>query len=71
MDENKKETIVLELTLVLIYLTGWEETKTRRVGGIKTHDTGEEWHSCLAPNYLFLDPCDCLSLFLKSSINSF
>jgi len=41
MDENKKETIVLELTLVLIYLTGWEETKTRRVGGIKTHDTGE------------------------------
>jgi hypothetical protein len=30
MDKNKKEIIVPELTLLLIYLTGWEESKSRR-----------------------------------------
>jgi hypothetical protein len=32
MDENKKETIVNELTLLLIYLTGWEEDKRNSLG---------------------------------------
>jgi hypothetical protein len=32
MDENKKEKIVPELTLVLIYLTGWEEDKRNAPG---------------------------------------
>jgi hypothetical protein len=32
MDENKKETIVQELTLLLIYLTGWEEDKRNSPG---------------------------------------
>ena len=35
MDENKKETIILELTLVLIYLNGWEETSGRSKTGKK------------------------------------
>jgi len=32
MDENKKETIIQELTLVLISLTGWEEDKRNAPG---------------------------------------
>jgi hypothetical protein len=32
MDENKKEKIILELSLVLIYLTGWEEDKRNAPG---------------------------------------
>ena len=32
MDENKKEIIVQELTLVLISLTGWEEDKRNSPG---------------------------------------
>ena len=32
MDENKKEKIIPELTLVLIYLTGWEEDKRNAPG---------------------------------------
>jgi len=32
MDEKKKETIVQELTLLLIYLTGWEEDKRSAPG---------------------------------------
>jgi Mn-dependent DtxR family transcriptional regulator len=32
MDEKKKEIIVTELTLFLIYLTGWEEDKRNAPG---------------------------------------
>jgi len=32
MDEKKKEKIVTELTLLLIYLTGWEEDKRNAPG---------------------------------------
>jgi hypothetical protein len=32
MDENKKKTIIRELTLVLISLTGWEEDKRNAPG---------------------------------------
>ena len=32
MDKNKKEKIIPELTLVLIYLTGWEEDKRNAPG---------------------------------------
>jgi hypothetical protein len=32
MDEKKKEIIVTELTLLLIYLTGWEEDKRNAPG---------------------------------------
>jgi hypothetical protein len=42
MDENKKAIIVQELTLLLIYLTGWEETGSRRPGGMKIDGPGKE-----------------------------
>lgn len=32
MDENKKEKIIFELTLLLIYLTGWEEDRRNAPG---------------------------------------
>ena len=32
MDENKKEIIAQELTLILIYLTGWEEDERNSPG---------------------------------------
>jgi len=32
MDENKKEKIIPELALILIYLTGWEEDKRNAPG---------------------------------------
>ena len=32
MDEKKKEKIATELTLLLIYLTGWEEDKRNAPG---------------------------------------
>ena len=32
MDEKKKEKIATELTLLLIYLTGWEEDKRNATG---------------------------------------
>jgi len=32
MDEDKKEKSILELSLVLIYLTGWEEDKRNAPG---------------------------------------
>jgi hypothetical protein len=41
MDENKMK-IVKELTLVLIYLTGWEENGPRRPFGMKKEGPGDE-----------------------------
>jgi hypothetical protein len=32
MDENNKEKIILELSLVMIYLNGWEEDKRNAPG---------------------------------------
>ena len=41
MDE-KKMKIAKELTLILIYLTGWEETVTRRPNGMEIDGPGKE-----------------------------
>jgi ribosomal protein S19E (S16A) len=42
MDENKKKIIVPELTLLLIYLTGWEETKSSRAVVKKTGENSKK-----------------------------
>ncbi len=42
MYENKKEIIVRELTLILIYLTGWEENGPNRPFGMKKDGPGDE-----------------------------
>lgn len=42
MDENKKKIIIPDLTLILIYLTGWEETKSRRSTVKKTGENSNK-----------------------------
>ena len=70
MDENNKEKIILELSLVLIYLNGWEEDK-RTAPGEKVFRTwkgykfeildklqgqGLSGRRCQANDFTFLPP---------------